>query len=107
MVALNLADVSIDSVTGKYVLKTGKITTKSYSYQLNDPFKRYCYNRQDDMLIEFTDETLWDNKEDLENELINMDYGDIWIFTKFIKEYDSFRVYFGVHDFIENVLNEL
>ena len=104
---INIADVSIDSVTGKYVLKIGKITTKSYSYQLDNPFERYCYNRQDDMLIEFNDETLWENREDLESELINMDYGDIWVFTKFIQEYDCFRAYFGVHDFIENVLNEL
>lgn len=104
---INIADVSIDSVTGNYVLKIGKITTKSYSYQLNDPFKRYCHNRQDDMFIEFTDETLWDNREDLENELINMDYGGFYIFTSYIKEYEDFRAYFGVHDFIENVLNEL
>lgn len=104
---INIADVSIDIVTGKYVLKIGKITTKRYSYQLDNPFERYCYNRQEDMLIEFNYETLWDNREELESELINMDYGDIWIFTKFIQEYDSFRVYFGVHDFIENVLNEL
>lgn len=107
MVALNLADVSIDIVTGKYVLRIGKITTKSYSYQLNDPFERYCYNRQDDMLIEFTEETLWDNRGDLENELINMDYGDIWIFTKFIKEYEDFRAYVGAYEFIDKVLKDL
>lgn len=104
---INLADVSIDSVTGKYVLRLGKMTTSSYSYQLCDPIERYCHNRQSNMFIEFTDETLYENKDELATELINMDYGEFYIFTKFIKEYDSFRAYFGADDFIDKVLKDL
>lgn len=104
---INLADVSIDSVTGKYVLRLGKITTSSYSYQLCDPIERYCHNRQSNMCIEFTDETLCETKEEIESELINMDYGEFYIFTSYIKEYEDFTAYVGVYEFIDKVLKDL
>lgn len=104
---INLADVSIDSITGKYVLRTGKITTHSYKYQLCDPIERYCHNSQSNMYIEFTDETLYETKEELENELINMDYGEVYIFTSCIKEYEDFTAYVGAYEFINKVLQEL
>lgn len=104
---IKLADVSIDSITGKYVLRIGKITTYSYKYQLCDPIERYCRNRESDMYIEFTDETLCETKEELENELLNMDYGEFYIFTSFVKEYDSFTACFGANEFIEKVLKDL
>ena len=107
MVALNLADVSIDSVTGKYVLRIGKVTTNSYKYQLCDPIERYCKNRESDVCIEFTDETLYDTKEEIESELLNMDYGEFYIFTSFIKEYEDFTAFFGADEFIEKVLKDL
>lgn len=104
---INLADVSIDNVTGKYVLRTGKITTHSYKYQLCDPIERYCHNRQSNMYIEFTDETLCETQEELENELINMDYGEFYIFTSCIKEYEDFTAYVGAYEFINKVLQDL
>lgn len=104
---LNLADVSIDSVTGKYVLRLGKMTTSSYSYQLCDPIERYCRNRQSNMFIEFTDETLYETQEELERELIIMDYGEFYIFTSCIKEYEDFTAYVGAYEFINKVLNDL
>ena len=107
MVALNLADVSIDSVAGKYVLRIGKVTTNSYKYQLCDPIERYCRNRQSNMCIEFTDETLYETKDELENELINMDYGEFCIFTSYIKEYEDFTAYVGAYEFIDKVLKDL
>lgn len=107
MVTLNLADVSIDTVTGKYVLRIGKITTHSYKYQLCDPIERYCRNRQSNMYIEFTDETLCETKEEVESELLNIDYGEFYIFTSYIKEYEDFTAYVGAKDFIEKVLKDL
>lgn len=104
---INLADVSIDSVTGKYVLRIGKITTNYYKYQLCDPIERYCHNRQSNMCIEFTDETLCETKEEIESELINMDYGEFYIFTSYIKEYEDFTAYVGVYEFIDKVLKDL
>ena len=107
MVALNLADVSIDSVTGKYVLRTGKITTNSYKYQLHDSIEKYCRNRESDVCIEFTNETIYETKDELESELLNIDYGEFYIFTSFIKEYDAFTAYVGVYEFIYKVLKDL
>lgn len=107
MVALNLADVSIDSVTGKYVLRTGKITTNSYKYQLHDPIERYCVNRESDVCIEFTNETIYETKDELESELLNIDYGEFYIFTSYIKEYEAFTAYVGVYEFIKKVLKDL
>lgn len=104
---INLADVSIDSVTGKYVLRIGKVTTNSYKYQLCDPIERYCRNRESDMCIEFTNETIYETKDELESELLNIDYGEFYIFTSFIKEYDVFTAYFGANDFITEVLDDL
>lgn len=104
---INLADVSIDSVTGKYVLRIGKITTNSYKYQLYDPIERYCRNRQSNMYIEFTDETLCETKEEVESELLNIDYGEFYIFTSYIKEYEDFTAYVGAYEFIKKVLKDL
>lgn len=107
MIKINLADVSIDSITGKYVLRIGKITTNSYKYQLCDPIERYCRNRESNVYIEFTDETLYDTKEEIESELLNIDYGEFYIFTSFIKEYDAFTAYVGAYEFINKVLQDL
>ena len=107
MVALNLADVSIDSVTGKYVLRIGKVTTNSYKYQLHDPIERYCRNRESDMCIEFTNETIYETKDELESELLNIDYGEFYIFTSCIKEYEDFTAYVGAYEFINKVLQDL
>lgn len=107
MATLNLADVSIDERTGKYVLRKGKITTNSYSYFLDNPIERYCKNRQGNMYIEFTDETIHETKEEIESELVNIDYGELYIFTYLIKECEEFTAYFGADDFIEKVLKDL
>lgn len=103
---VNLADVSIDTITGNYVLRTGKITTNSYKYLLNDPIERYCRNRQGNMYIEFTHETVYKTKDELESELVNMDYGDIYIFTCIVQKREEFTAFFGVDEFIDKVLKD-
>lgn len=104
---INIADVSIDERTGKYVLRKGKITTHSYNYLLDNPIERYCKNRQGNMYIEFTDETIYETKEEVESELINIDYGELYIFTCLIKEREEFTAFFGADNFIDNVLKDL